>query len=182
MRALTWIGILTIAACASQQTGGPSTNPGPQPVLVTGGGGGVSDIAYTPDGAMASMQVVHAPVDRVWGALPGVYKDLGLELTESSTASHALSGQRVRTRGTFAGVQFSQFIDCGETAGIPNALRYEINLTVSTSLRAATDSTLVSTTVSATGKPGEFSGQAVPCAANGEIAIRITKALRNATK
>jgi hypothetical protein len=80
--------------------------------------------------------IVAAPADRVWQALGGVYADLGLEVNFREPAARRVGTcyQKLRTR--LGGEMLSTFVECGESRGAPNADRYEIALTVLTTVES----------------------------------------------
>jgi hypothetical protein len=127
-----------------------------------------------------SSHTIPVSLHRAWQALPSVYQGLGLQISQMQEASHTIAGQQVRARGTFAGTRFSRFLNCGETGGAPNAERYDVSMTVTTSLRPHADSTVVATDVHAVAKPSSVAGAQVRCVANRGIAEVIATRLREA--
>jgi hypothetical protein len=127
-----------------------------------------------------SSHTIPVQVDRAWQALPGVYQALGLQISQLQEGSRRITGQQVRARGSFAGTRFSRFLNCGETGGAPNAERYDVSMTVATSLQPSGDSTVVSTDVDAFAKPSSTAGAQVRCVANDRIAEVIATRVREA--
>lgn len=78
---------------------------------------------------------VRAPTDLVWSVLADAYADLGMHVNFREPAGRRLGVcyQQLRTR---LGIHpLSSLVDCGETRSIPNADRYEVALTVLTTVQ-----------------------------------------------
>jgi len=78
--------------------------------------------------------IVTAPAAKVWEALPAVLTDLGLDLNfrEPATRRVGTCYQKIRLR--LAGDLLSTFLECGDSRGMPNADRFEVALTVLTTV------------------------------------------------
>lgn len=74
--------------------------------------------------------ILLAPAPRVFSYLPTVLTELGLNINFQEPAARRVGTcfQKVRTR--LGGTLLSNFVDCGENRGLPNADRYEVALTV----------------------------------------------------
>lgn len=86
-------------------------------------------------------QIVRAPANEVWKALPTVLSDLGLEVNflEPETKRMGACYQKVRVR--LAKETLSTYVDCGDSRGLPNADRYEVAMTVLVSVSATSPTT-----------------------------------------
>ena len=69
---------------------------------------------------------------RAWAALPAAFAELGLEINfrEPETLRVGTCYQKVRLR--LGKEPLSNFVECGDSRGMPNADRYEVALTVLT--------------------------------------------------
>ncbi|MHB1326787.1 MAG: hypothetical protein ACYC2K_01170 [Gemmatimonadales bacterium] len=76
-----------------------------------------------------------------WKALPAVYGELGLEVNFQEPAGQRLGTCYQRVRLRLGGRRLSTLVDCGDQRGLPNADRYEVGLTVLTTLMPSTDNT-----------------------------------------
>jgi hypothetical protein len=134
-------------------------------------------------GQNGSATVLPVPLGLAWAVLDSVYRGFDLEVTQVDPVGHAIAGKRDRSRRSFGGKSFGALLDCGETAGIPNASRFEITIQVATALRArGNDSTLVASWALATAKPSTTAGDLAPCVSNGEIPVMIDRAILRAAQ
>lgn len=78
---------------------------------------------------------VPAPPKKVWDVLGAVYSELGLTINFQEPDGLRLGScyQRVKTR--LGKALLSTYIDCGESRGLPSADRFEIDITVLTTVR-----------------------------------------------
>lgn len=179
---------LAIGGCASN----PSTTRDRTPYNIDPNTGDVTVTRVSPRVVLsaadsASLQLgengnasaVALPTDRAWAGLVEAFKALDLEVTQIDPVGHAIAGRRVRSRRPFGGESFAQLMDCGETAGIPNAARWEVTMQVATKLvPRGKDSTIVATWVLASAKPGATSGDATDCTVNERIAGIVASAVQ----
>jgi hypothetical protein len=96
--------------------------------------------SYTrPVDTLGLESAVPRSADKAWEVLAAVYADLGLDINFREPEGHRLGScfQRVRTR--LGKEPLSTFVDCGETRGAPNADRYEVAITVLTTVRPRPD-------------------------------------------
>jgi hypothetical protein len=73
---------------------------------------------------------IAGPADRVWSAIASVYADLGLEVNFREPSSFRIGACYQKVRSRLGKELLSVLLDCGETNSIPNADRYDIGLTV----------------------------------------------------
>ena len=132
MRRIFAASLLTLSACgAATSTASSGSSEQPTQVIGTGDGFHVSTSA-------ASRMLTHdvsAPVDRVWQALPQVYRDIGLEGTSDDALRTVSSGSLSFTRRMF-GEPAARFFDCGRGQfGSDIAATHTIHLTVRTTVQ-----------------------------------------------
>ena len=122
-------------------------------------------------GENGNAEIVPLSPDRAWAGLVRAFPALGLDVTQTDPVGHALAGKIMRSRRPFGGHTYADLMNCGETAGIPNAGRWDVTLQVATKLVPhGRDSTIVATWVLASAKPGGTAGDEADCAANEKIA------------
>lgn len=78
--------------------------------------------------------IVRAPAARVWSALPVVLTELGLTINYREPAARRVGSCYQKVRARLGGAPLSDLVDCGETRSLPNADRYEVALTVITTV------------------------------------------------
>ncbi len=76
-----------------------------------------------------------------WKALPAVYGELGLEVNFQEPAGRRLGTCYQRVRLRLGGRRLSALMDCGDQRGLPNADRYDVGLTVLTTVMPSTENT-----------------------------------------
>ena len=176
-RIIAW-SVCGLAACAS----GPSSGIETKPTSVSVGSESTIGQLRIETTDSPTTRSVATPLLLAWNALPAVYQALGLSITKIDTAQLVVRGQRLRSRQPFAGKQLGDLLNCGETAGIPNTLRYDVTMQLATQLRPAGDSTEVVTQVIATAKASGTAGDPVRCSSNGRIATGVADAVLAASK
>ena len=172
-------GIVGVLACASSPGGG-SVEAKPVSTAVSAEGS-IGRMRVETDDSPTT-RTIPLSLASAWAALPTVYSSLGLSITQVDTTSLIVRGVRARSRQPFVGKQLSELLDCGETAGIPNTMRYDVTMQVATQLRPDSSGTAVVTQVLATAKASGTAGDPVRCGSNGRIATGIADALRGAVK
>jgi hypothetical protein len=173
------LSLVALGACSGPQPGASAPAPVRDQVRI-GAEGGRSQTVDIHTTSPTSSQTVAMSIERAWRALPIAYESLGFQIIQLQEASRTIAGQRLRARGTFAGERFSRLLNCGETAGLPNADRYDVSLTVVTSLEQAGEGTLVSTDVQAVATPNTTAGAQVRCVANARIGEIVAARVREA--
>ncbi len=78
---------------------------------------------------------VTASAAKAWEVLAAVYTDLGLEINFREPAAVRLGSCFQKVRSRLGKKPLSTFVDCGDTNGLPNADRYEVAITVLTTVR-----------------------------------------------
>jgi hypothetical protein len=117
---------------------------------------------------------IRAPADRVWAVLPAVLTGLGLDLNFREPAAMRVGACYQRVRVRLGRDILSSLVDCGEINSLPNADRYEIELTVLTSVRPKTDrEASIFTFVLGVGRDMSVSGGRLWCYSKGGLEERI---------
>lgn len=117
---------------------------------------------------------IPASAARVWEVLAAVYTDLGLEINFREPESNRLGSCYQRLRSRLGKEPLSTFVDCGETRGAPNADRYELELTVITTVRPGSDGgASLFTFVLGVGRDGANSTNRRWCYSRGALEERI---------
>lgn len=180
------IGIAVLAGCAGANAG-RMQSPAVQNVAVssTAGSGSTTTYSYTVDPVYlrdAAPQDIAAPRDRLWQALPDIYKRMGLKLVEFDTATHIIGGERIRSHGNLGDVSLQSALDCGDQEGVPNVNRFDVQVSVrSEVLPAGPANSTVRTLVVASARPDPGSNWS-PCTATQAVPNAIADALRQAVK
>jgi hypothetical protein len=178
MRRFSLLGVVLIAACASSassRTAPGATNSGVARVSSSGGTESISTGAVP----IAGSSTIYAPIDRLWGLLPGVYDSVGIPLTVVDRSGYLLGNRGLQVRRQLHGVMLSKYIDCGYAQGRPSADFYDVNLSVTTQLQPQDSlTTTVITTVDAVARPVLFTGEYNHCGTRGELETRISNGLK----
>jgi len=155
---------LLVAGCASTPAEGPRTS---RTRIDTGTG--AYDVELTRD-RTSTKHILHAPVDSVWGALPGVYAALGLQGGVVDAASHQFGIPRFTLASRrLAGQRLSKLLACGSTAMGSNADRYEVRYVLVSTVRANPDGAEVDTRLEANAKARSVSSSPLECASSGVL-------------
>jgi hypothetical protein len=182
MRAkLAGVMVVVVAGCATREP--PPTTRGPveDVVTITGADGTVGgEVRVTRDSYVAS-DVVAAPIDAVWQALPAAYSSVGLGLPRLDRAQGVAVLDRHRLSRRLGGERLSRYFDCGRGMAGPYADTYRIHLAVTTEVRPAQgDTTRVLTRLDAQGESTSGTANNVQCRSEGRLESLITEALRSA--
>jgi hypothetical protein len=121
---------------------------------------------------------IDAPVDRAWKLLPTVFDSLGIPVEHSDSRTHSLGNRAVRVRRQLAGTRLSRLVDCGRSAAGFNADRYQVTLSVVTTLAPAPDGgTSAYTVVEGRATDPGVAGDPVRCATTGQLESLIAERL-----
>jgi len=170
------LSIVALAGCASSSTtrGTPTSD---ETVRIVGAGETIE--LRTSATVTASLDTILAPADQVWRALPAAYEALAIPVTHLDSATHVIANSGITVRRRLGKVPLTRYIDCGDSQGVPSAETYEIRLSVLTRLQAgATGTSIVATSVQATGRPVSLSGTDVRCSSTRQLESRLVNALR----
>lgn len=177
MKSFALVAVFVVTACASSgSANGPSQNPALKHVVY-----GDTDLGtYAVPTGPVTWSDVQAPALTTWQYLPVAYSRLGLRITRYDSAAHVIEGTRGRAPADFGGTTLGNLLNCGDVAGTPNVTRYEVTIQVRTTLRGSDKSSSIANEVTASARPDEVSGDAVPCVVNNGIGDRITAAVASA--
>ena len=170
MRRPFLLALLPILACASSQGGSMAPVPDQTLRIPTSGAATRMTTISIASSIAPSVRMFVAPMDRVWNALPSVYAELGLPLTDRDSSDRTMGSSSFKLRRRLGDVPLSRYLDCGSTQGAPSADSYEILLTVHSSVQSGqAGSTVVSTTVDAMGRPVFVSSEYIHCGSKGGL-------------
>lgn len=173
MRRVLSMSAILLSACASSQ--GSSAPPMPdQTIRIPASSGGAATTLAIAASTPSSVKTVPASAERIWSALPAVYEALGIPITERDPAARTIGNTSYKVRRRLGDVPLSRYLECGSTQGAPSADSYEILLSVSSRLRSVTpESTTVSITIDAMGRPVFLSAEYVRCGSTGGLEKRM---------
>lgn len=169
MRRVLALSAILLSACASSQSGSAPPVPD-QTYRIPSGTGGSTTMRATGSAPSFSTKTVPASAERVWSVLPAVYKSFGLPVTDRDAAAHTIGSSSFKVRRQLGSVPLSRYLDCGSTQGGQSADSYEILISVNTRMQSGPgDSTTVTTTVDAMGRPVFLSAEYVNCGSKGSL-------------
>ena len=113
-------------------------------------------------------------VDKAWSAYPTVFGELGIPPGIVDQKQHVFGNQGVKVRGSLARQRLSRYLECGTTAGLPNADTYDVLVRVVSQVIPA-DAGLASlrTQVEGSAHSSGDSGSNVRCVSTGALEARI---------
>ena len=180
------LGTMLLGACAS---GGGSEAPKPagpagsiDRTQTTGAAEGANLDMTVHSTNFASTDIIVAPLDSAWAALPEIWKSLGLTIDGISTREHRLQSGSMRIRRQLAGVSLSRYIECGRTTQGPSADVYFIVLRFETVLTGSDGKVLAQSAMAVTGEGTGNSGQLTRCSSSGELERRVAERLATRLK
>ena len=160
---------LGIAGCTS----GIVVNENRDPLLVMVSSG--TGIRYNRDIRVVTANLSGTPAV-LWPQLKAAFSALGLPVTASAGADHALSAQNAEFNGTFDKAPMSRVVNCGLTSmGAQRANAYRVWLTVASQLQAADTGSTLRTTVVATAQDPSSSTASVQCGSTGMLEEELAK-------
>lgn len=173
--------LLVATGCASGGGGAaPSTTAIPAANRGFDGGTQFRD-GFT--NAVSSVQdsVIPESRARVWEALPGVFRTLGVETPTVNRYAFTMGNPGSRVARLEGSTRLSRFFDCGIGILGPNADTYEVTLQLLVQLATdASGGTLVRTTVDAYARPRSSSGDPIHCASQRTLERRIPELISQA--
>jgi hypothetical protein len=176
MRTSLLILCLFTAACAPRNAP-PEGAPPAQTVRVSG----TAINSSTRTSASYDVRIDTLPVklDLVWKTLPAVYNGLQIPITTLDNTKNMVGNGGMKVFRRVGQNQLIKLLDCGRTQIGPNADSYEIVISVITTLaRVDSASTVVYTTVEASGTPMNYAGGQTRCRTLGELEKQIALMLR----
>lgn len=117
--------------------------------------------------------------DSAWSVLEAVYADLGLTMNFREPAGRRLGACYQSVRSRLGKELVSTYIDCGESRGSPNADRFEVAITVLTTIQPSSSRTsAVYTFVLGVGSDPSTSGtNRIWCYSRGALEERIREGI-----
>lgn len=175
-RVLLTLAAFPLTACGAVQGGSNSMPQTPQAVQVETGSG-VYQMESIPE-TRFSTDVVQAPRDAVWAALPAVYEELGLEVKAVNPGRWEIGNRDQRLSRRLADRQLSDFLDCGTNPiGAPAADVYGVRLDLLTRIADAGGSTTVQTRMTGVATPRGGGGSPARCNSTGRLEAEIIERL-----
>jgi len=165
------------AACASAG-GAPGHVPAALPPSIESSGTSL-EVRVSPTREVVA-ESIPAPADAVWSALPKVYADLGLQVTQVSEANRVLGNPKLVLIRRLGEVPLSRYLECGSGLTGPFADRYRIELLIRTAVVPDGSGTArVETYVDAQARnPEGSSNTGVTCASTGRLEREIAERVR----
>lgn len=172
MRRVLSLSAILLSGCASTQGSSPPPMPD-QTVRIPSSGGGTATTLAIAQSTSPSVKLVRASAERIWSVLPAVYDSLGIPVTDRDPAARTIGNSSFKVRRKLGAVPLSRYLDCGSTQGAPSADSYEILLSVNTRVNSGSpESTTISITVDAMGRPVFLSAEYVHCGSKGGLEQR----------
>lgn len=122
--------------------------------------------------------VLDAPLDRVWEALQGVYQELELPVSRFEPSEGLIGNDGFRVR-RIDGRRMSRYLDCGQGMTEPNADRFQVTMSLYTTVDALRGGTQLVIDVDATARPRDVAGNTVHCVSEGQLETLILTRLEN---
>lgn len=173
MRALIVLSFATFGGCASS-TGGTPT-PDRETVRVAGAGN-LRMAALD----QATDTKISFPIGKVWHALPAVYEQLGIPITQADEPAHTIANGGLKIRRQLGTTPLSRYIDCGTTQIGENADSYDVYLTITSHVDEEPTSglSILRITFEAMARPVAFSRDYSRCSSKGELEKRLADAVK----
>lgn len=167
-----------LAGCAS---GGSAPAPAPEPEPATvdlfAVRAGSDADNFTNQLTSVRDTILAEPRERVWGALPYVFRTLGVETSTIDGRSHLIGNASWRPTALH-GTRLSSFIECGRGIVGPNADHYDITMQLLVQLEPrGASSTLMRVAMDAYARPRAAAGAAIHCATSGTLEGRMVRLL-----
>jgi len=177
MRFLSALTLCLLASSCASAPGGLASQASTPRTLDMSGAGNVS-LTYRSEGSHARTFALNAPVDKVWTALPDVFRLLEVEAGVVNSSDRVFGNPNLRVRGRLAGTRPSEFLDCGKNPiGVPLAANEPLQMSIMTGLVPASDGvTRVEVKVQGLATSGATSAQA-SCTTTGRLEDRIQELL-----
>ena len=167
MKHWSMIWAVSLCACASGATGVGAVGGGDEQANVRRVA--IGDVTVQANGdapTSAEWQDVKGSLTSTWQALPAAYRKLGLSITRYDSVAYIVEGERLRSHSSFGGKDLTTIMDCGNVEGMPNASRFDVNISVRTVVKGSATRSSVASSVIASAKPGGVAGVYSPCGIN----------------
>lgn len=181
MRRLISLSVLFLAACGAPGAGRTTvTSAVPVTTQVTTGVGELRVSANNE--SRETTHVLTMNTADAWSALPGVYRQLGLEGQVLDANVRFFGTRRQTVSGRLAGVRLAEYLDCGQgNGGLPVANTYRVSLSVGTRVEEMGGRAQLRSGLIAEATPQTVSGSEVRCTSTGRLEARIAELLSAGT-
>lgn len=113
-------------------------------------------------------------VDTAWSAYPTVFGELGIPPGIVDQKQHVFGNAGIKMRGSLGHQRLSRYLECGTTAGLPNADTYDVLVrVVSQVVPADAGHASLRTQVEGSAHSSGDSGSSVRCVSTGALEARI---------
>lgn len=170
---LALLAMLALAACASSTPRGETRQTDVR--VATQVDDAARNIVIQNESSVSSY-TLKFPVARVWRALQEVYQELELPVSEFDPDRKRM-GHEGFAATRIDGERMSRYMDCGLGMTGPNADRFDIRVTLYTTLNSFGEDTELIIDVDGQGKPREYSGNWMHCGSQGELETLIVERL-----
>lgn len=162
------IFVLVVAACGPAVPGGGPPAPTRSTLRVVS-----SETAEFLTEGNRSAATLPVSSTEAWAAIPGVYEQLGIPVTEVSPDMMTLGNPDFRTR-RIDGNRMGHYLDCGITNSGVLANIYDVTITISTRVVDAPEGgAVVTTTLDAWARPRMTNGNPVHCSSKQRLEQRL---------
>lgn len=162
---LALLAVLALAACATSTPRGETRQTDVR--VATQVDDAARDIVIQNESSVSSY-TLKSPVPQVWEALQEVYQELELPVSEFDPDQKRMGHEGFRAT-RIAGKRMSRYLDCGLGMTGPNADRFDIRVTLYTTLSSFGEDTELIIDVDGQGKPRDYSGNWMHCSSQGEL-------------
>jgi hypothetical protein len=161
-----------LGACASGGAGPPrATEPVTLPTRTA------VESSFTNQPSSVRDTVLAEPRERIWAALPYVFRTLGVETTTLDARSYVIGNAGWRAT-VLHGTRLSSFLQCGSGILGPNADNYDVTMQLLVQLEPReARSTLLRVVLDANARPRSAAGAAIHCASLGSLEGRVVRLL-----
>ena len=166
--------LCTLAACASS-SGGPTVTSTQQSQTFTSGASQYDLSSRETKDVLE--QMILAPLDTAWRALPGVLLELDIEPGTVDQKAHVISNTSFVVRRSLGGAPLSRYVNCGTSIGGAMADHMKVTLSLEVQVVAA-DSIGVSklrSQLDGWGVDEAVSSTRVHCGSTGQLELRIAR-------
>ena len=119
---------------------------------------------------------VPAPPERTFATVVAVYEALGIPVTAMDSASLTVGNPRFTVTRRLAGERLTEYLDCGDNRGIPNAEVYTVRMDIRSTVSPDPDGSSVATVIEATARSNDGTGtQPVVCHTRARLEERIAR-------
>jgi hypothetical protein len=166
--------VFAVACASAGSSSGAATATVQTTTPIIGGSSDMNGLSTTTRVVSATTTRFSNTADQVFSVMPAVYGELKIPVTTMVTKDRIVGNNDFRTRRVVGGMPMRRLLDCGGTAGDPNADTYEIFIDVSSEVKAdGAGEAVLATVFQANGRPVSFAGNDVRCTSTGELESKI---------